>query len=139
MVDEFAAMVQDFPELHELFADIAARGRSLGVHLILCTQRPAGVVRDAVLANCTLRISLRVNNRADSTAVIGSDAAAALPRLPLGRAIVCLPGEEPQPVQVAITCDSDADGGGQSVATARRKRRGAAQAVVRSASLADPG
>lgn len=109
VVDEFAAMVQDFPELHELFADVAARGRSLGVHLILCTQRPAGVVRDAVLANCTLRISLRVNNRADSTAVIGSAAAAELPRRPLGRALLCLSGGEPQPVQVALAQAADSD------------------------------
>ncbi len=108
-VDEFAAMVQDFPELHELFADVAARGRSLGVHLILCTQRPAGVVRDAVLANCTLRISLRVNNRADSTAVIGSAAAAELPRRPLGRALLCLSGGEPQAVQVALAQSVDSD------------------------------
>jgi S-DNA-T family DNA segregation ATPase FtsK/SpoIIIE len=109
VVDEFAAMVQDFPELHELFADVAARGRSLGVHLILCTQRPAGVVRDAVLANCTLRISLRVNNRADSTAVIGSAAAAELPRRPLGRALLCLSGGEPQAVQVALAQPGDSD------------------------------
>ena len=47
VVDEFAAVVSDQPELHELFADLAARGRSLGLHLILCTQRPSGVVRDA--------------------------------------------------------------------------------------------
>jgi S-DNA-T family DNA segregation ATPase FtsK/SpoIIIE len=92
VVDEFAAMVQDFPELHQLFADLASRGRSLGLHLILCTQRPAGVVRDAVLANCAMRVSLRVNNRADSTAVIGSAAAAELPREPLGRAYLALDG-----------------------------------------------
>jgi S-DNA-T family DNA segregation ATPase FtsK/SpoIIIE len=92
VVDEFAAMVQDFPELHQLFGDLASRGRSLGVHLILCTQRPAGVVRDAVLANCAIRVSLRVNNRADSTAVIGTAAAAELPRAPLGRAYLALDG-----------------------------------------------
>jgi S-DNA-T family DNA segregation ATPase FtsK/SpoIIIE len=92
VVDEFAAMVQDFPELHQLFSDLASRGRSLGVHLILCTQRPAGVVRDAVLANCAIRVSLRVNNRADSTAVIGTAAAAELAREPLGRAYLALDG-----------------------------------------------
>ena len=109
VVDEFAAMVQDFPELHELFADIASRGRSLGVHLILCTQRPAGVVRDAVLANCTLRVSLRVNNRADSTAVIGSAGAAELPHRPVGRALLCLAGGEPQSVQIALAQAADSD------------------------------
>jgi S-DNA-T family DNA segregation ATPase FtsK/SpoIIIE len=106
VVDEFAALVGGFPELHDLFADLAARGRSLGVHLVLCTQRPAGVVRDSVLANVPLRLSLRVNNRADSTAVIGSDAAAALPARPPGRAMVAFAGEDPIMVQVAIA-DSD--------------------------------
>jgi DNA segregation ATPase FtsK/SpoIIIE and related proteins len=110
VVDEFQALTASFPELHELFADLAARGRSLGVHLILCTQRPAGAVRDAVLANCTLRMSLRVNNRADSVAVIGSPAAAELPRSPAGRALLAREDGECAAIQLAI-----ADG--QSVAS----------------------
>lgn len=107
VVDEFAALIAGFPALHDLFADLAARGRSLGVHLILCTQRPAGSVRDAVLANCTLRISLRVNNRADSIAVIGEPDAAELPRHPAGRAIVSR-GEGPTLVQLALAGEADA-------------------------------
>lgn len=85
VVDEFAAMLDGFPDLHALFVDVAARGRSLGLHLILCTQRPAGVVRDALLANCGLRMSLRVHTRSDSTAVLGTDAAALLPATIPGR------------------------------------------------------
>ncbi len=108
-VDEFAAMVDGFPELHALFADIAARGRSLGMHLILCTQRPAGVVRETVLANCSLRISLRVNNDQDSIAVIGSTAAAALTSAPVGRCLVSSAGREPELVQVALADIGDAD------------------------------
>ena len=96
VVDEFAAMLADHPDLHALFADLAARGRSLGIHLVLCTQRPAGVVRDAVLANTDLRISLRVNNRADSSAVIGTDAAASIPAAARGRALLSLAGEPPR-------------------------------------------
>ncbi|HEY9423367.1 MAG TPA: FtsK/SpoIIIE domain-containing protein, partial [Microterricola sp.] len=88
VVDEFAAMLGSAPDLHAVFVDIAARGRSLGMHLVLCTQRPAGVVRDALLANCNLRLSLRVNNRADSRATIGTDAAALLPPGRPGRAVV---------------------------------------------------
>ena len=107
VVDEFATMLGVFPELHALFVDIAARGRSLGVHLVLCTQRPAGIVRDALLANCSLRLSLRVNNRADSQAVIGTDAAAALaPNLP-GRCVVAIETGEPVLCQVATTGDHD--------------------------------
>ena len=107
VVDEFAAMVADFPELHELFADLAARGRSLGIHLILCTQRPAGVVRDAVMANSALRLSLRVNNRADSVAVIGTPDAAQLQGDAPGRAFVSIAGGPPQLVQVARATTSD--------------------------------
>ncbi|MET4781882.1 FtsK/SpoIIIE domain-containing protein [Glaciihabitans sp. UYNi722] len=107
VVDEFAAMVAGFPELHELFADLAARGRSLGLHLILCTQRPAGVVRDAVLANAALRISLRVNNRADSVAVIGNGDAAELSVESPGRALLSLAGSEPLPMQVARATAAD--------------------------------
>ena len=109
VVDEFAAMVADFPELHELFADLAARGRSLGLHLILCTQRPAGVVRDAVLANAALRISLRVNNRADSVAVIGTGDATELPADRPGLALLSLAGGEPQPLQIARATAEDAE------------------------------
>jgi len=108
VIDEFAAVLADHPDLHVLFTDIAARGRSLGVHLILCTQRPAGVVRDSVLANADLRISLRVNNRADSSAVVATDVAAAIPASARGRGIIALAGSRPSLVQFAIAGESDA-------------------------------
>lgn len=79
VVDEFAALVQEHPDLAAVFTDIAARGRALGMHLILGTQRAAGVIRDALAANCPLRVSLRVSEAADSRLVIGSDDAAELP------------------------------------------------------------
>ena len=122
VVDEFAAMVNDFPDLHQLFADIAARGRSLGVHLILCTQRPSGAIRDSVLANCTLRVCLRVNNAADSVAVLGTGGAAQLPRFPLGRGLFSIAGAEPLPVQVALADAADAERVGKrwTGATVRR-------------------
>ncbi|PZQ91806.1 MAG: hypothetical protein DI534_02285 [Leifsonia xyli] len=88
VVDEFAALVQTDPELQQVFADLAARGRSLGLHLVLGTQRPAGVVRDAVLANITLRVCLRVLESSDSAATVGVSDAAAIPAAARGRAIV---------------------------------------------------
>jgi S-DNA-T family DNA segregation ATPase FtsK/SpoIIIE len=78
VVDEYAALVAAHPVLHDLFADIAARGRALGVHLILASQRAAGAFRDAVLANAPLRLALRVTDRTDSRAVLGVDDAASL-------------------------------------------------------------
>ncbi|MCR2816035.1 FtsK/SpoIIIE domain-containing protein [Microbacterium jiangjiandongii] len=87
VVDEYAALVGTQPELHELFADIAARGRALGMHLILAGQRAGGVFRDALLANCPLRISLRVTDPGDSRLVIGTDDAATLPGDPAARGL----------------------------------------------------
>lgn len=108
VVDEFAAVVSGQPELHELFADLSARGRSLGLHLILCTQRPSGVVRDSVLANVTLRISLRVTDRGDSIAMLGTDAATRLPPVPRGRALIVDGAGEPREVQLALAGPGDA-------------------------------
>ena len=107
VVDELAALLADQDGLHEVVADIAARGRSLGMHLVLCTQRPAGVVRDAVLANCDLRLSLRVNNEADSRALLGTPDAAHLPAAPAGRCLLGAPGGSAHPFQVAVTTAAD--------------------------------
>ena len=88
VVDELAALLALDPDLGAVFSDLAARGRSLGLHLILCTQRPSGIVREGILANITLRICLRVLDPADSDAVVGTRAAAGLPASARGRAIV---------------------------------------------------
>jgi S-DNA-T family DNA segregation ATPase FtsK/SpoIIIE len=78
VVDEYAALVAAHPALHDMFGDLAARGRALGIHLVLAAQRATGVFRDAVLANAPLRIALRVADGADSRAVLGVDDAARL-------------------------------------------------------------
>jgi S-DNA-T family DNA segregation ATPase FtsK/SpoIIIE len=109
IVDEFAALVTESPELHTLFADLAARGRSLGVHLVLCTQRPSGAVRDAVLANVSLRIALRVADRADSLGMVGDDSAARLPTHPRGRAIIVDGSGRRRVVQLALAARSDVE------------------------------
>lgn len=87
VVDEFAAVLAEHPELHAVFTDVAARGRGLGMHLVLGTQRVSGVVRDALLANCPVRISLRVADAHDSRAVVGTDEAALLPGDPESRGL----------------------------------------------------
>lgn len=108
VVDEFAALANDFPDLHSVFTDLAARGRSLGIHLILCTQRPSASFRDSVLANCGLRISLRLNDRADSVVLLGTGDATALPRSPGGRAIAAAGEGPPTTVQVGLATARDA-------------------------------
>ncbi|MEO6116367.1 MAG: FtsK/SpoIIIE domain-containing protein, partial [Pseudolysinimonas sp.] len=67
--------------------DIAQRGRSLGIHLIMATQRPAGVIRDNLRANTNLRIALRMADESDSMDVVGDKIAGTFdPSIP-GRAI----------------------------------------------------
>jgi DNA segregation ATPase FtsK/SpoIIIE, S-DNA-T family len=107
VVDEFAALLAERSDLHALFADLAARGRSLGVHLVLCTQRPAGVVRDAVLANIAVRVALRVADRGDSLGLLGDDAAARLPASPKGRAVVVDGSGVRRTVQIALADTAD--------------------------------
>ncbi|KDA04834.1 cell division protein FtsK [Microbacterium sp. CH12i] len=110
VVDEFAALLQEHPDLGAVFTDVAARGRALGMHLILGTQRAAGVIRDALAANCPLRVSLRVTEAADSRLVIGSDEAAELPggAGSRGLAFVRRPQDSsPAAVRVALTGAGD--------------------------------
>jgi len=110
VVDEFAALLADHPELHAVFADVAARGRALGIHLVLGTQRVSGIVRDALLANCPLRISLRVTDAADSRAVVGTEDAALLPGGISGRgaAVVRRASDAaPRSVRIALSAPDD--------------------------------
>jgi S-DNA-T family DNA segregation ATPase FtsK/SpoIIIE len=112
VVDEFAALLGDHPELHAVFSDVAARGRALGMHLVLGTQRVSGVVRDSLLANCPLRISLRVTDPSDSRAVIGTDDAAMLAGDvgSRGQAMVKRAADaEPRRVRVALSTPADVD------------------------------
>ena len=70
VIDEFAALVQELPDFVNGLIDITRRGRSLGTHLILATQRPAGVVSAEIKANTNLRICLRVTDPGDSSDVV---------------------------------------------------------------------
>ena len=63
VVDEFATLVAEVPGFVEALVAIAQRGRSLGVHLVLATQRPSGVVSEDIRANTNLRIALRAARR----------------------------------------------------------------------------
>jgi S-DNA-T family DNA segregation ATPase FtsK/SpoIIIE len=76
VVDEFAALATEVPEFVDGIVDVAARGRSLGLHLILATQRPAGVIKDSLRANTNLRIALRMADEADSEDILGEKTAA---------------------------------------------------------------
>ncbi|GII75520.1 cell division protein FtsK [Sphaerisporangium rufum] len=101
VIDEFAAMVQELPDFVVGLVDIARRGRSLGVHLLLATQRPAGVVTPDIAANTNLRISLRVTSSGESTDVINTPVAATISKTTPGRCYVRSGAAAPAPVQSA--------------------------------------
>ncbi|WP_195849256.1 FtsK/SpoIIIE domain-containing protein [Arsenicicoccus cauae] len=87
VVDEFRVLAQELPDFVPGLLTVATIGRSLGVHLVLATQRPAGVVTPDIRANVNARVALRMRDRADSEDVIEApDAARISDRLP-GRAL----------------------------------------------------
>ena len=88
VIDEFATLRAELPDFVSALVGIAQRGRSLGVHMILATQRPSGAVDANIKANTNLRIALRVQDGADSSDVIDVTKAAELPRTLPGRAYV---------------------------------------------------
>jgi S-DNA-T family DNA segregation ATPase FtsK/SpoIIIE len=119
IVDEFAALVQEVPEFIEGMVDIAQRGRSLGVHLILATQRPAGVITGQIKANTDLRVALRTSDTEDSSDVIESPAAADIDRNTPGRAITRIGRKRTQFQTAYVGGVTDGDQAEVEVAMAR--------------------
>ena len=101
VVDEFATLAEELPSFVPGLVAIAQRGRSLGVHLVLATQRPGGVVSPEIRANCTLRLCLRTTDEADSRDVLGTPDAAHLPVDIPGRAYLRVGSGAPTALQVA--------------------------------------
>lgn len=82
VVDEFRAVASDHPETLENLIRLATHGRSLGLHLILATQKPGGVVSGQIMANANLRLALRMRSPLDSNEILGDSRAASLPPIP---------------------------------------------------------
>lgn len=78
ITDEFAELKTQEPEFMQELIRAARIGRSLGVHLILATQKPAGVVDDQIWSNTNFRLCLRVQDSRDSQDVIKCPDAASL-------------------------------------------------------------
>ncbi len=78
VVDEFAELKAEQPEFMKELISAARIGRSLGVHLILATQKPSGQVNDQIWSNSRFRICLKVATREDSQEMIKSPAAFAI-------------------------------------------------------------
>ncbi len=76
--DEFAELKDQRPEFMEQLISTARIGRSLGVHLILATQKPSGVVNDQIWSNAKFRVCLKVQDKSDSMDMIKCPDAAEL-------------------------------------------------------------
>ncbi|HWF73831.1 MAG TPA: FtsK/SpoIIIE domain-containing protein [Solirubrobacteraceae bacterium] len=110
IIDEFATLAAELPDFVASLVGIAQRGRSLGVHLLLATQRPSGAVNENIRANANLRICLRVQTPQDSSDVIDSPEAARIGRTQPGRAQVRLGPSELIPIQTALVTGATASG-----------------------------
>jgi len=106
IVDEFSSLAKELPDFLGALVAIAQRGRSLGIHLLLATQRPAGVVTDDIRANTNLRIALRLQDRTDADDVVGDPAPAHFPAGTPGRAVLRLGPDELVVFQTASTADA---------------------------------
>lgn len=76
IVDEFAELKAEQPEFMKELISAARIGRSLGVHLILATQKPSGQVNEQIWSNSKFRLCLKVQNKEDSNEVLKSPLAA---------------------------------------------------------------
>ena len=76
--DEFAELKKEQPEFIKELVSTARVGRSIGVHLILATQKPAGVVDDQIFSNSRFKICLRVQDKSDSNEMLRRPEAAFL-------------------------------------------------------------
>lgn len=102
IIDEFAEMAVALPDFIDALVGIGRRGRSLGVHMILATQKPAGVVNDDIRSNTDLKIALRVQDEADSIDVIGVRDAASISKSLGGRAFVRVGPADVVAIQTAL-------------------------------------
>lgn len=76
IVDEFAELKAEQPEFMKELISAARIGRSLGVHLILATQKPSGQVNEQIWSNSKFKLCLKVQNKEDSNEVLKSPLAA---------------------------------------------------------------
>ena len=76
--DEFAELKSQQPEFMDNLISVARIGRSLGVHLILATQKPSGVVDDQIWSNTKFRVCLKVQDASDSNEMLKRPDAASL-------------------------------------------------------------
>src|SRR5699024_10670285 len=74
--DEFAELKSEQPDFMQVLVSTARIGRSLGIHLILATQKPSGVVDEQIWSNSKFKLALKVQNQIDSKEVLKTPDAA---------------------------------------------------------------
>ncbi len=80
VVDEFAELKKQRPDFLDQLISVARTGRSLGIHLILVTQKPGGVVSEQIWSNSRFKICLKVSEKQDSMDMLHNDSALSLQR-----------------------------------------------------------
>lgn len=78
VIDEFAELKKEAPDFMKEIISLSAVGRSLGIHLLLATQKPAGVVDDKIWSNSHFKLCLKVQDRQDSMDMLHRGEAALL-------------------------------------------------------------
>ena len=135
--DEFAELKKQQPEFMDALISAARIGRSLGVHLILATQKPGGVVNDQIWSNTKFRACLKVQDRSDSMEMLKRPEAAELKQtgrfylqvgyneyFALGQSAWCGAGYSPeeQLVKEQDTSIEFVDNAGQVILKAKEKK-----------------
>jgi len=111
IIDEYAEMITDTPEFRDELESITRIGRSIGVNLLLASQRPIGVT-DQMRANIKYRICLRVEQADTSREMLRRADAALLPSGMPGRGYLQVGNEHIELLQVAYTGDDVAEAAG---------------------------
>ncbi|MBT8162526.1 MULTISPECIES: FtsK/SpoIIIE domain-containing protein [Arthrobacter] len=101
VIDEFRMLIEEAPAALAELMRIATIGRSLGIHLIMATQRPQGAVSADIRANVTTSIALRVQSETESRDIINSPIAASIPVACPGRAYMVRGTDAPELFQSA--------------------------------------
>ncbi|WP_284762282.1 FtsK/SpoIIIE domain-containing protein [Arthrobacter sp. efr-133-R2A-63] len=107
VIDEFRMLIEDAPDALAGLMRIATLGRSLGIHLIMATQRPQGALSADIRANVTTSIALRVQSELESRDIISSPAAASIPVSLPGRAYMVRGAEDAGQFQSATLSRSE--------------------------------
>ena len=76
--DEFAELKKEQPDFMDELVSAARIGRSLGIHLILATQKPSGVVNEQIWSNSKFKLALKVQNEGDSKEILKTPDAASI-------------------------------------------------------------